>query len=169
MRRRRRGRRRDCQRERVAAANCSNVTLSFALDGQAFHDITEATAALDEIHHTQPYYDDDRELKWFDPLAEHENRRRRTAFGERPTVTVDDLFEDGYPDDWVATSRRGGRRSARAARRRLGVICSEHRAARRRRRPPAAAIDYAATWNGLPPASGDIDGVYGDAVDGVYT
>ena len=85
----------------VSLANCSNVTLSFALDGQAFHDITEATAALDEIHHRQPYYDDDRELKWFDPLAEHENRRRRTAFGERPTVTVDDLFEDGYPDDWV--------------------------------------------------------------------
>ena len=44
----------------VTGNNCSNVTLSFALDGQAFHDITEATAALAEIHHTQPYYDDDK-------------------------------------------------------------------------------------------------------------
>ena len=123
-----------------------------------------------EIHHTQPYYDDDRELKWFDPLAEHENRRRRTAFGERPTVTVDDLFDDGYPDDWVGDEPPywSSLRPRSPASLGSDLISSTELpvadAVHRRRRS-----DYAATWNGLPPASGDIDGIYGDAVDGVYT
>ena len=85
-------------------------------------------------------------------------------------MTVDDLFEDGYPDDWVATSRRGGRRSARAARRRLGALVSSTEL------PVADAVHAAAAQTITPrrgtdaaAASGDIDGVYGDAVDGVYT